>query len=256
MSRRGFPNRYIAILFYLLLLHLPVLAQKSKTSPKFFYYNEKGESVKESGAVFMVVVTPNTTTGTYKVDTYNYAGPLFRSEEFKDYEQTIAEGRFVYYGLHNLVDSAGMYKNNLRHGDWYFFEGNGSLKFVKTYENGVLVKTQQPDKGYSTFKLLNEKQSTNIQESYYNPGHKVWINFLNKGIYYPARARKLKTIGNVIVFFIINEEGIINDFFLLRSIEYSLDAVILKLFESTPQWVPAYKDGQPVKSFRKQPITL
>jgi hypothetical protein len=54
----------------------------------------------------------------------------------------------------------------------------------------------------------------------------------------------------------IDEEGAINDFFLLRSIEYSLDAVILKVFESAPKFIPAYKDGLPVKSFRKQPITL
>jgi antitoxin component YwqK of YwqJK toxin-antitoxin module len=180
MSPSRLANPYLVLLLCLSFLYLPVLAQKSKTSPEFFYYNEKGEPVKENGAAFMVVVTPNLTTGTWKVDTYNYAGPLFRSEEFKDYEQTIAEGRFIYYSLHNIVDSAGTYRNSLRHGDWYFFNEKGSLKFVKTYENGILVKTQQPDKDYSTLTILGEQQSTDIQDSYFAPGEKVWVNFLQK----------------------------------------------------------------------------
>ena len=50
------------------------------------------------------------------------------------------EGIFIYYFSNGSIDTKGLFVNNLKHGPWYFYDGeNDNMKKVH-YNNGQLIQ--------------------------------------------------------------------------------------------------------------------
>jgi protein TonB len=64
---------------------------------------------------------------------------------------------------------------------------------------------------------------------------------------YPEEAQKNKIEGDVLVRFIINEDGHCSDFEVVKGIGYGCDEAALEAFKRMPNWKPAQVQGKPVK---------
>lgn len=82
------------------------------------------------------------------------------------------------------------------------------------------------------------------------------IKFLIENLQYPQDAIKNKIQGRVLVQFIVDKEGNINDPSILQGVYPSLDAEALRVVKLMPRWTPGYQDGQPVNVQYALPIVF
>lgn len=77
------------------------------------------------------------------------------------------------------------------------------------------------------------------------PGGNVQA-YIQKRLHYPEAARQAGIEGEVIVSFIIDEEGNPKDFCIVQSVSEELDAEALRVLKLMPQWKPAYHRGKAI----------
>jgi protein TonB len=161
----------------------------------------------------------------------------------------------VYYHPNGFLDSSGHCVKDVPDGDWWFHDREGFTTRKKTYRMGMVIKdsaiTRVPQE------LVQRKMAEPGEvESSFKGGSQGWMRYMNAHFKYPERALNAGVGGTVVLQFIVDENGRVQDPGIHRSAEYSLDEEALRLIKTSPAWVPATKDGKPVKSYKRQPITF
>jgi len=109
----------------------------------------------------------------------------------------------------------------------------------------------------NSFSLSKKAQTdTNETEPLFPGGVGAWNSYVDKNLLIPDRFRTNLPDGryDVIVSFRINKEGKVDEVKLLRSVEWSFDLEIFKIFENSPSWEPAVQFGKIVSYRQKQNI--
>ena len=78
-------------------------------------------------------------------------------------------------------------------------------------------------------------------------GMRNCMNYLSKNINYPENCKKEGIQGRVIVQFVVDKNGSIQDAKVVRSIHPSLDKEALRVVENMPKWKPGKHKGEAVK---------
>jgi len=87
------------------------------------------------------------------------------------------------------------------------------------------------------------------------PGGKDSIAlFLNRNVKYPADANQLGIEGQVILGFIVNEDGHLSDIAFVVKDYQSFNKEAMRVVKLLPNFIAARKDGKPVKALYKLPI--
>lgn len=92
-------------------------------------------------------------------------------------------------------------------------------------------------------------------ESHFPGGQSAWMAFLQAHFSYPNKAVKKKIEGTVIVQFIVGKDGTITDIQAISGPDL-LRPAAEKIIRQSPPWTPAFQDGRPVKSYKKQPFVF
>ena len=89
-------------------------------------------------------------------------------------------------------------------------------------------------------------------------GFRGWSKYLQKNLDYAIPLNNNAPPGryNVIVMFIIDEKGNVNELKTLTNHGYGMEDEAIRVIEKGPRWVPAVQKGKNVKSYRKQPLTF
>lgn len=89
-------------------------------------------------------------------------------------------------------------------------------------------------------------------------GPSGWDKYIYKNVDFSLPSKNNAPAGryNVIVLFIINEDGVISDLKALTNFGYGMEEELLRIIAKGPRWIPAIQKGKPVKSYRKQPLTF
>jgi protein TonB len=121
------------------------------------------------------------------------------------------------------------------------------------YDMGKLIssKTTKREKDKKPKDTTVKKDE---KESEFPGGPGAWQRYLNRNLRYPTQAIKAGIQGEVIVNFVVDIEGNIEDPMIWKSIEYSLDDEALHIIGDSPTWVPAMKSGKKVRSWKRQPL--
>ncbi len=77
-------------------------------------------------------------------------------------------------------------------------------------------------------------------------GKKALEKFIKKNYRYPSKAFNSGIMGTVLVSFIINKEGVIENPKVLRPLDEALDAEAIKLITKMPAWEPGKYNGKNV----------
>lgn len=73
------------------------------------------------------------------------------------------------------------------------------------------------------------------------------LDFLNKNLHYPDEAVKKGLQGTVIVQMVVERDGTPTHFKVIREVDPLLDNEALRVAKLLPKFVPAQKDGKPVR---------
>lgn len=90
----------------------------------------------------------------------------------------------------------------------------------------------------------------------YPGGEQALLEFLKQKISYPAKARRNKEEGKVIVQFVISKIGKVEQAIVLKAVSPSLDKEALRVVGSLPLWIPGEKDGEKVAVSYVLPISF
>jgi periplasmic protein TonB len=234
-----------------------LFGQKNSSEYKYFAYDANWKNISniDSATYFSRIKKVNDTC--WELHYYNLFGPMISKELYKDEANKIAHGEWVFYKPDGYMDSMCNFRNNMAHGKWYFFNDTGRLYKEKEFRNGRLIAVRDIIKSDS-IKKANEDTTKQVErvekESEFRGGVNFWIRYLQQNLRYPERAIKNVTQGKVVVQFVVDTEGNIDDIDLHKSVEYTLDDEAQRLIIKSPKWTPAIQDGRKVKSFKLQPI--
>lgn len=99
-------------------------------------------------------------------------------------------------------------------------------------------------------------QIFDVVETQPNPpgGMSGWNKYLSNNLKYPTQARRMGVEGTVIVVFVINTDGSIQDVEVLRGIGGGCDEEAVKVVTKAPKWEPGKQRGKPVRTRMRLPI--
>jgi TonB family protein len=107
----------------------------------------------------------------------------------------------------------------------------------------------------------NQETSINIPGSLDTPpqfrgGQKKLVRFLNKNLHYPTGAQEQGVEGKVFVYFIVETNGELSNFKVLRGIGAGCDEEALRVLRLSPNWQAGSLNGVEVRSSYVLPITF
>ena len=172
--------------------------------------------------------------------------------------------------------SSGLYASELKEGEWTQLDTNGLIESIFTWKDGKLdgkffffdSTGQKVNEGlYRSDALASElvKQPT-ITKPYLrscadqSPGdvNGCTASTLSTTIYnnlnYPAQAKKLKIEGTAIVQWDVLPNGEVSNIRVPQGLCDEIEKECIRIIKLTGLWVPASKDGQPIKYTMSSPI--
>jgi TonB family protein len=171
-------------------------------------------------------------------------------------KQLVVNGNGYYKGYDNdfkTVSDEGNIKLGLRDGEWKGGHKSliDSLSFKEIYDNGELLSGQSMD---NSGKIYTYK----VREA--NPEFKGGINafgqFLAQNVRYPAGAREKNIQGKVIVSFVVEKDGTLTDFKVVRNPNDELTHEALRAVKQSPNWIAGAQYGKPVGIIYMVPVSF
>ncbi|MEO9967482.1 MAG: energy transducer TonB [Reichenbachiella sp.] len=126
---------------------------------------------------------------------------------------------------------------------------------VETSENMVVEDVE-----YELAPIEEEKAEEIFYASETPPrpvgGLKAFYGFITVNLKYPQRARTNQIKGRVFAQFVVDKDGTLTNFKILKGIGYGCDEEALRVLAIAPKWNPGKQRGQPVKVYMTLPIVF
>lgn len=167
------------------------------------------------------------------VTDYYSSGKIYRTGTFKSLVPEIREGKFTWYHT------------------------NGKIQKEVDYESNKVLKSKVLDKSgeveLSVVMKINGKNGEEIfepmrvdKEPTFVGGKKALVAYKRKNLVVPMSVRTLAMRGNVLVFFMVREDGSLTDFRLLTKVYPDMEKEALRFASNMPRWNPALVGDVPV----------
>ncbi len=173
----------------------------------------------------------------FKPDTLYYTDKL---------KTSFGEYSVIYYNI-----CSGFYYQ------YFYLKSNSTnkinkYKLVDSQGNEMIIRNGKEDK-------INdyERLFCNVDQLPEFPGgNDSLTSFISNNIQYPSASRMLKIQGRVIVEFVVNSDGKVENVKLLNGVEESLNNEAIRVIKSLPNWNPGIVDNMPVSVAFAVPINF
>ena len=138
--------------------------------------------------------------------------------------------------------------------------GKGSskqkLQIKEESSKGKTIQADKSEKGVE--QLSNENHFFNAvgEKPEFPGGEAGLINYLQQNLTYPEEARKYRIQGNVLISFMVEENGAVTSVQVLYGIGGGCDEEAKHVIAEMPNWKPALKDGKSERVLFKMPISF
>ena len=149
-----------------------------------------------------------------------------------------------------FVKGKGAILNGLKEGEWQGTP-NDSVTYVCTYSKGNSLA------GISHTKSGKEYHFTkDIVWPEFKGGMANFYSFLAHNIHYPAVAKENNIQGKVFIGFLVEKDGNLSHFRILRGIGSGCDEEVMRVMKISPPWSPEYRYGIAVTELYNIPISF
>lgn len=237
-----------------LLVLMPALCSLWCAAQDTTYYNADNDTVATLAEAERYMVTyPDAQDPTLVMNEhFNKEGQ--RTGVYRGFPQP--EGKWISHGLTQLWNPTCdrlWYEANYEHGKL-----NGALR--TWWPNGAPKRYDM----YAMDSLITGAftDSLGVQQKWYPyessaafpDGQKGLVEYLQKNVSYPRKARNNGVQGRVFVRFVVMKDGTLSDVDVVEPVHPLLDAEAIRVVQAMPKWEPARMDGIPVKMKFTQPI--
>ena len=116
----------------------------------------------------------------------------------------------------------------------------------------ALMSAQSDETGSKT---ATQKEDV-ITQPEFKGGIEKMYQYISDNFEYPENAAKRSVNGKMEVEFTVERSGDITYVGILKGLDYSIDEEVLRLLKGMPRWIPATKNGVPVRYKVSMPITI
>ncbi|QCK14890.1 energy transducer TonB [Mangrovivirga cuniculi] len=102
----------------------------------------------------------------------------------------------------------------------------------------------------------NSVHLTAEEKAQFDGGAEAFGKFLRKNLKYPKEAVKTKTQGKVYISFIVEKDGSLSKFTILKGLGNGCDAETIRVMNKSPRWIPAKNKGITVRQQVTIPIVF
>lgn len=116
----------------------------------------------------------------------------------------------------------------------------------------AMMSAQSDESGSKT---ATQKEDV-ITQPEFKGGIEKMYQYISDNFEYPENAAKRSVNGKMEVEFTVERSGDITYVGILKGLDYSIDEEVLRLLKGMPRWIPATKNGVPVRYKVSMPITI
>ena len=131
-------------------------------------------------------------------------------------------------------------------------EGTEVLDLPNNDGEGTAVIPQEPAPNDN--EIFDDVDVSQMPE--FPGGEEELMRYLAQNIQYPKQALDGNTEGRVLIGFVVNKEGEIDDVKVLRSIGDGCDEEAVRVIHKMPKWKPGKNNGKLVNVFYNLPVTF
>lgn len=230
----------------------------------YYYYNGKPESVvtyknDHRNGLRLSYYLNGAMKDSSNYEEGNYTGiscSWYPNGMIKDSVEKVTDNRYINFSWHdNGVPFSAGYRDAAfkEDGVWKYFYKNGKVASKERYKSGELLEKQ-----YFTEDGFPISDTASIDRDATFPGGlKEWAKYLLKNSSFPRNyyfANSGKAV--VMVEFIIDEEGRVEDARVAVPFHPEFDKIALSAIRNSPKWKPAIEHHVHVKSYFRQPVTF
>ena len=95
-----------------------------------------------------------------------------------------------------------------------------------------------------------------IVQPEYDGGMSKLYDYVTENFIYPDDCERRHVSGTVEVKFTIEKSGDVSAVSILKGIDETIDEELVRIFRAMPAWIPATRNGEPVRYIVSMPITL
>jgi len=162
------------------------------------------------------------------------------------------KGTWIEFGDDFSVSGAvGKVEKGIPQGAW-LQQLNDSVTVERTFKNGDLLSTDRiyKYKSDSTIYPMDDTsaaKSAEVKPALFKGGTDALYHFLGKNIRYPATAREQHLTGRVLVSFVVEKDGYLAHFKVLKSVGGGCDEEAIRVLTASAPWTPANVNGKVVR---------
>jgi protein TonB len=87
-------------------------------------------------------------------------------------------------------------------------------------------------------------------------GPAALMKYLAENIKYPAEAQNNGIQGRVVVSFVVERDGSLSDFQIVRSVDPSIDEEAIRVAKAMPRWIPGRQNGSTTRVKYNVPVSF
>jgi periplasmic protein TonB len=126
------------------------------------------------------------------------------------------------------------------------------IKVIAPPKETVIISTGPPKK------TEDDNEVFMVVEDPAEPigGLKAFYAFLSEEMAYPKQAKKMGVEGKVIIEMVVQQDGSLGDFKVLKGLGYGLDEEAIRALKAAPKWKPGKQRGRAVRQRMTIPVTF
>jgi TonB family protein len=168
------------------------------------------------------------------------------------YTSNNLNGQSVYYYKNGKVKYEINFINNKKNGELKGYYNNGTLRRIDHYKNDTLLEGKCfTSQGKDTTYFIYEKSA-----SYKNGDFQSFRKFVQRKVHFPKEALNKGIQGQIIIQFVVNTKGKIQDIIVIKSPDDLLSKTAVEAVSKSKTWNPGIKEGKKVKQKFAIPINF
>lgn len=183
-------------------------------------------------------------------------GKVVETGFYKNNQKDSTWSRFHSYS--GAIREQGNYTNNERTGIWQFYNFKNELEYSYDFTNRKLVSVNEATASKTAWVVTDTDtlQTAVDHPALFMGGRTAFGEILARNIRFPASAMRKGVSGQVFVTLIVDENGKPSGHKVSKSLDKDCDAEALRVSLLLTDWLPAVKDGKPVKSLQLVPVSF
>lgn len=164
------------------------------------------------------------------------------------------EGIWTQLDSNGMVESVYNYKDGNRHGKFFLYDSSGQKINEGLYKSDTLIAElfKQPVITLPQLKSCDNDLITDIKGC----TDAALAQYIYSSLKYPTKAKQMKIEGSAFAQWDVMADGSIKNIRIPQALNDDIEAECLKVLKNMPEWMPALKDGVPVKRTVSLPINF